>query len=97
DEVRRPAVPPEEVFHFLMADTSQQGRVVDLIAVQMKNWEDGAIANGVQELTNVPGSCKRPCFGFPVSDYGRDYQVGIVEGGAAGMGKHIPQLTSFVD
>ena len=96
-KVWRPAVTAEQALHFLVADASQQGRVVDLVSVEVKNRKDCAIANGVQELADVPGGRQRARFRFPVSDYSRDDQVGVVEGSAAGMREHVPEFASFMD
>src|SRR5262244_750264 len=39
----RPAVAPEQVLHFLVADASQQRRVVYLVTVEVKDGEHRAI------------------------------------------------------
>ncbi len=56
DKIRRPAVTAQQVFELSVADSSQQSRIVDLVPVQVKDREHGAVANRVQELVDVPGS-----------------------------------------
>ncbi len=96
-EVRRPSITAEQVFHFFMADASEQGRIVDLVAVEVQNREDRAVANGVQELADVPGGRQRPGFRFPISYDRRDDEVGVVERGAARVRKYVAELASFMD
>src|SRR5215831_8497072 len=96
-KIGRPAVTPEQVLYFLVGDASQQSRVVDLVTVEMKNREHRAVANGVQELADVPGGRQRTSFRLPISDYRRHDQAGIVEGSAAGMREDIPELASLMD
>lgn len=33
-----------------MADTSKDGGVVDLVPVEVKDWEDCAVVDGIEEL-----------------------------------------------
>ena len=80
-----------------MADAGQQRGVVDLVAVEVKDRQNRAVANRVQELADVPGCRQRPGFRFAVADYGRNDQVGIIERGAAGVREHVAQFTAFVD
>ena len=44
-----------------------------------------------QEVASGPG------FRFPVADYRRDDQVGIIERGAAGVRKHIAEFAAFMN
>ena len=39
------------------ADACQKRRIIDLVSVQVKDWQNRAIANGIQKLADVPGSC----------------------------------------
>ena len=45
----------------------------------------------------MPGGCQGARFRFPVSDYGRDDEVGVVECGAAGVRENVSELASFMD
>ena len=44
DEVGRPAAAPQELFQLVMLDACQNGRVADLVAVQVQDRQDGAVA-----------------------------------------------------
>src|SRR5215469_8130786 len=63
----------------------------------MQDWQDSAVANGIQELVNVPGSSQGCGFRLTVPDDSRNDQVWIIEGGATGMGEHVAQLAAFVN
>ena len=71
--------------------------IVDLVAVEMKDRQHGAVANRVQKFVDVPGSGQRSGFGLAVADDGRDDQVGIVEGRAAGVRQHVAEFAAFMN
>src|ERR1019366_6942910 len=96
-KIRRPAVTAEQVLQFFVRDPSQQGRVVDLVAVQVKDRQYRAIARRIQELVDVPRSCQRPSFRLSVADNRGHDQFGIVERRTASMRKHVAQFTAFMD
>ena len=61
-KVGRPAVTPEQVLQFLVADARQKRRVVDLVSVEVEDRQNSAIANRVEELVDVPGGRQRSRF-----------------------------------
>src|SRR5215469_3120372 len=63
----------------------------------MPDRQYGPVANRVQELAYVPGSCQRPGLGFAVAYHCGHDQLSIVECCAAGMGKHVAQLASLMN
>jgi hypothetical protein len=77
DETGRPAVAPEQLLEFLMADSRQQRRVVDLVAVEVEDRQHGTVADRVEELADVPGSGQWPGLGLAVTDHGSDNQIGL--------------------
>ena len=95
-EVWSPAVATEQIFHFLVADPGEQRRVVDLIAVEMKNRQNSAITRGYR-IWSMCQDGQRPRLRFPVPDHRRNNQVGIIKSSAAGVRKHIAQLAAFMD
>ena len=58
-EVRCPAVPAEQISQFVARDARQDRWIIDLVAVQVKDGQYGAIAYRAQELAGVPGSGQR--------------------------------------
>ena len=54
DEVGRPAVAFEQVVQLLVRNSREQRGVVDLVAVEMQDRQDGAVANGIQKLVRMP-------------------------------------------
>src|SRR5580693_2983004 len=97
DEVRRPPVTLHEVFQLLVADAREKSRIINLVAVQVKNGQDRSVSDRVQEFVDVPRSCQRAGFRFTITDDSRDNQVRIVERSPAGVGEHVSQFASFVD
>ena len=97
DEVRRPAVAAQQAFQFLVRDSRQQRRVVDLVAVEVKDRQYRAVALRVQELVDVPGSRQWPGLRFAVSNHRRHDQIGIVVRGATGVREHVAQFPAFMD
>ena len=95
--MRRPAVTLEQVLQLLMRDPRQQCGVVNLIAVEMQNRQDRAVADGVQELVGMPGGGQRAGLRFAVAHHHRHQQVRIVEGGAEGVRDTVTQLSPLVD
>src|SRR6516225_9236017 len=96
-EVGRPAVPAQEVLQLFVGDARQKSGIIDLVAVQVQYGQDRAIANGVQELADMPGSRQRSRFGFAVPDHRGDNQVRVVERCSTGMRENVPQFAPFMD
>ena len=97
DKVGRPAAATEKLLQFLMLDPRQDGRVADLVAVQVQDRQHGSVADWVEELVGMPGGRQGACFRFAVAYDAGDDQVGIVERGAKGMAERIAQLATLVN
>ena len=82
DQVRRVAVALEERGQLFATDSSQQGRVGDLVAIEVQDRQDCAVADRVDELGGVPCRRQRPGFRFAVTDDTRHDQIGVVERGS---------------
>src|SRR5271170_7185818 len=80
-----------------MANARQKCGVVDLVAVEMEDRQDRAIANGIQKLVDVPGCGEWSGFRFAISDNRRHNQCRIVECRAAGMRQHVTQLPTLMN
>ena len=96
-EVRRVAVAAEQRLQLLVADAGEDGRVGDLVAVQVQDRQHGPVAHRVQELVGMPGGGEGSGLGLAVSDHAGDDQVGVVEGHAVGVGQAVAELTALVD
>ena len=97
DEVRVPTIPAQQIFQFLVGDPGQQGGVVDLVSVEVKDRKYSPVANRIQKFADVPRGRQRTSFGFAVAHHGRNDQVGVIERGSAGVREHVPQFTSLVN
>ena len=83
--VRLVTVAAQQLIELLMGDPREHGRVRDLVAVQVQDWEHGAVVHGVEELVGVPAGGERAGFGLAVADDTGHEQIGIVEGRAVGV------------
>src|SRR5271166_4273704 len=80
-----------------MRNPRPQSGIINLVSIQVQDGQNRAVPNGVEKLTDVPGSCKWSCFRFPISHYCSHDQFRVVEGGTASVREHIPQFAAFVD
>ena len=87
----------EQLPHPLVLRTAEDGRVRDLVAVEMQDRQHGAIAHGVQKADALPRAFERPGLGFAIADHCDDEQIGIIEGRAKGVHQHIAKLAALVD
>jgi hypothetical protein len=62
----------------------------------VQDRQDGAVAEGIEELVGVPRRGQRPCLGFPVANDAGDEQIGIVEDGTEGVGQRVTELAALV-
>src|SRR6185312_9908300 len=94
---RLPAVTDQQTLQLVARDACEDGRVRDLVTVEVEDGQDGAIDGRVQELVRVPGGGQRSGLGFAIADHTRHDEVRIVEGGAKSMRQRIAELAAFVD
>src|SRR5262249_12946176 len=62
----------------------------------MQYWEHRTVANGIQELVDVPRRRQSCGLRFAVTDDSGNNQVRVIEGCSAGMREDVPQLAPFV-
>src|SRR5207253_7812218 len=75
----------------------KQRGVVDLVAVEVQDRQDRAVADGIQELVGMPRGGERSRLRFAIAHRHCDQQIGIVEGGAEGVRDAVAELAAFVD
>jgi len=97
DEIRLVPIPFEECAQPRLGDPRQQGRVRDLVPVQVEDREHRAVADRVEELVRVPARRQRTGLGLAVPDDATDEEIGAVERGTVGVGQRIPKFAAFVD
>ena len=96
-DVGRVAVALEQLSQLVLGDARQDGRVGDLIAVQVQDRDHHAVADRVEEFVRVPAGGQRPGLGFAVADHAENFEVRIVEGRAISVCERIPKLATFVN
>lgn len=87
----------EQREQFGVGNAGQQGRIGDLVAVQVQDGQHRAIARRVQEADRLPRRGQRPGFSLAVADHGGHDQRGIVERGAEGMREAVTEFAALVD
>src|ERR1051326_279732 len=97
DEVRRPSVASEQLFQFLVLDTGEDGRVGNLVAVEMKDRQHRPVGSRIEKLVGMPCGSQRSGFRLAIANDASDNETGIVEHGAERMTERIAQLTALVD
>ena len=88
---------PRRTSQLVSWDAGQDGRVGDLVAVQVQDRQHAAVAGRVEELVAVPAGGERPGLRLAVADDAGDDQVGVVEGGPVGVGQGVAELAALVD
>ena len=78
-------------------DAREDGRIRDLVAVQMEDRQDGAVGLRVEELVRVPAGGERSRLRLTVADDAGDEQIRVVERGAECVRERVAELAALVD
>ncbi len=97
EEMRLVAVTDHQGFELVFGDAGEDGRVGDLVAVEVQDRQDDAVVLRVDELVAVPRRRERAGLGLAVADDREDEEILVVEGRSVGVAERVPQLASFVD
>jgi hypothetical protein len=65
DEVRRPAVAAQQLFQFLAGDAGEDGRVGNLVAVEMQDRQHRAVGGRIEKLVGMPAVASGPVSASP--------------------------------
>ena len=87
----------EELVELFVGDAGQDGRVGDLVAVEVQDRQHDTVGARVDELVGLPAGGQRAGLSFAVADDGRDEQARVVHHSAVGVGQGVTQLAAFVD
>ena len=97
DEVRRPAVAAKQLLQLLARDPGKEGRVGDLVPVEVQDRQHGAVRRGIEELVGMPRRGERSGLRLAVADDAGDDEIRIVEDGAERVAERVAQLATLVD
>src|SRR6516162_5313076 len=97
DKVRCPAVTEQQLFQFLAADPIEDRRIRDFVPVEVKDRQNRAVRDWVQEFIRVPGCRQRPGFGLAIADHAGNDEVRVVEYRAERMTQRITQFAALVN
>src|SRR5271155_4220823 len=92
NKVGRPSAASQKLLQLLMLDTSQYGRVTDLVAIEVQNRQHGPIGTWVQELVGLPRGSQRTRFCLTIADDAGDDQTWIVERSPEGMAERVSEF-----
>ena len=97
DHIRGVAVTAQQLLELRARDAGQQGRVGDLVPVQVQDRQHGAVGSGIEKLVALPARGKRPGLRLTIADDARGNEAGIVEHRAIRMTQGVAELASFVN
>ena len=90
-------VAAHQMIELVVRDARENGRIGDLVTVEMQDRQHRPIPLRVEELVGVPAGGQRPSLRLAVADHGGDDQVRIVEGRAVGVRKRVAKLAALMD
>src|ERR1700690_1536043 len=79
DEVGSPPISAEQLFQFLASDASEEGRVGNLVAVEIKDWKHRAVSGRIEKFVGMPRRGQRSGFRLAIADDTGDEKIGIIE------------------
>ena len=97
DEPWSVSVALEQLAQLVLRDAGQNGRVGDLVPVEVKDGQDGSVAHRIEELVRVPRRGERAGFRFTVADDTGNDEIRIVERRPVRVRQRVAELTPFVD
>jgi hypothetical protein len=97
DEARLVAVADHQGAKLFLGDPREDGRVGDLVAVQVQDRQHGAVARGVDEFVRMPARRQRARLRLAVSDDAAHDQVSVVESRSVGVRERISELPALVN
>ncbi len=97
DEMRRVAVTVQQRRELLARNPREHRRVGDLVAVEVKHRQHGAVLHRIEELVRVPARRQRAGLGLAVTDHAQRDQSRVVEHGAVGVQQRVAQFAALVD
>src|SRR5439155_15506708 len=97
DEVGMIAAAAQELLQLLATDACRDGRVGDLIAIEVQNRQNGPVASRIEELVAVPPGRERSGLRLAIADNAGNQEIRVVEDGAVSMTERVAQLASFMD
>ena len=97
DEMRSPSKTLEQHLQLILRYACQDGRVGDLVAVQMENRQHSPVAYRIEKLVGVPTGRQRPGLGFTIADRDGYDQIRVVKGGAKPVRNAVAELTAFMN
>ena len=80
----------------LIAHAPKQGRIGDLVTVEMEDRQDRAIMHRIEKLVRMPRGGERSCLGLAVADDAGHDQVGIIKGRAIGVHQRLTEFAALM-
>ena len=96
-EMRVVAVADHQVAQLILGDAREDRWVGNLVAVEVQDRQDRAVADRVEELVRMPAGRQRPGLGLAVADDAADEQARVVERGPVRVRERVTELAALVD
>ena len=87
----------EELVELFVGDARQDGRVGDLVAVEVQDRQHDTVGARVHELVGLPAGGQRAGLGLTIADDAGNEQARVVHDRAIGVGQGVTQLATLVD
>ena len=97
DVERLVAAAAEQLRQFFARNAREHRRARDLVAVEVQDRQNCAIARGVEKLVRVPAGRERSGLRFAVTDDAGNDQLRIVEGRTVSVRQRVTELAAFMD
>ncbi len=97
DNVGCPAVALHELDQLVLGYTSEDGRIVDLVAVQVQDRQDRAVCNWVEELVAVPARRQWTSLGLAITHDRQRNGLGVIEDCTKCMADGVSKFTALVN
>src|SRR5271165_7550413 len=96
-KIRGVPVTDEQRLQFLVADASQDGGIVDLVSIEVKDRQDCPVGDRIEKFVAVPACCQGPGLGLAVAHHNQRDQVRVVVGRPVSVGDAIAEFAPFMD
>src|SRR5690348_4008586 len=97
DEIGLPAITGEKFCELIVAHAAKDGRVRDLVTVQVQDGEHGPIMLRIQKLINMPACSQWTGFRLAVANHTAHQQIRIVESRSGCMAEAVSKFSTLVD
>src|SRR5215510_8354347 len=97
DKIEPVTIAGKKMSQLLVAQTAQDRRIRDFVAVQMENGKDCSILCRIEKLVGMPAGRERTRFALSIANHAASDQSGIIKDCTICMDQRIAQFSAFVN